>query len=930
MRRELHLALTLLFTLTALAATTLPAKGQTRIYVKQEVATPGNGSSWDNAYKELREALVSDAARSATAANPVEIWVAQGEYTPTDGTDRNAKFTILANVSVYGGFAGTETSLSARDWVKNQTTLSGDISPGNNDDCYSVVYLSSGTLDGFHITGANSEDDGIDGGGVCANGGTLRNNTIYGNTATNGGGVYAYGGATLTGNTIYGNKATYGGGGVVADGATLTNNTIYGNTATSGGGVVAEGATLTGNTIYGNTAAYSGGGVHAFATTLTNNILWGNNITAGGIQDLYVDTPASGSHNLVGGVIGGDGFDGVSINTNPRFVDPTNGDLRLLPSSPAIGTGKPLADGTPTDMGAFPYPVKADKNGIVYVNASVTGGNGDGSSWINALTDLSDALVTNAAQKGIREIWVAKGKYMPKYDRYGYIPGDYREATFVIPTGIALYGGFAGGETSLSARDWITNQTILSGDIDPHGDNDCYNVVYLTGGTLDAFHITGAKDSEGSAIQGGGVYAFGGATLTNNTIYGNTANHGGGVYATGGAILTGNTIYGNTATTGGGVYGAEGATLTHNTIYANTARNGGGVFIYDGTVTLTNNILWANTAGKDNEGDNLHILNGTPSITYNLIGDESIQDGHEGVGERIGNLIGADNDPLFVKIDTESNPKVYDFHLQAGSPAIGTGLDGADMGAYPYIPADPATYHPLTLEVAPGILLYGISAGEHLVSDHLFLQFLPEDPTLGPEDLMLVIDGVDTPFTVPAGGAYYGYILPITAEHTILIAQRRYNVILTPTEGVTYTPGAGTHPVDYGNPFSFTVTGAFDPAQLQVFANGQEILPDGLRSTTLSYTIDAVTGPITVTLEGTGGTTGNIDLATAPIRVIVESGKLKVENEMSTAIDVAIYSVTGQNVVQLRGLRGSKTIALAAGVYFVRAGQQTWKVIVND
>ncbi len=77
--------------------------------------------------------------------------------------------------------------------------------------------------------------------------------------------------------------------------------------------------------------------------------------------------------------------------------------------------------------------------GIIYVDHTATGSN-NGSNWENAFTDLQDAL--SAAVTG-DEIWVADGVYKP---------GSPRTNSFALKSGVALYGGFAGGETSRSIR----------------------------------------------------------------------------------------------------------------------------------------------------------------------------------------------------------------------------------------------------------------------------------------------------------------------------------------------------------------------------------------------------------------------------------------------------------------------------------------------
>ena len=79
-----------------------------------------DGSSWDKAYNDLRDAL--------GAAYPCdEIWVAEGTYKPKS-SDPNISFD-LKYVDLYGGFKGAEdpeTKRYERDWFNNETFLSGE------------------------------------------------------------------------------------------------------------------------------------------------------------------------------------------------------------------------------------------------------------------------------------------------------------------------------------------------------------------------------------------------------------------------------------------------------------------------------------------------------------------------------------------------------------------------------------------------------------------------------------------------------------------------------------------------------------------------------------------------------------------------------------------------------------------------------------
>lgn len=106
-------------------------------------------------------------------------------------------------------------------------------------------------------------------------------------------------------------------------------------------------------------------------------------------------------------------------------------------------------------LACSPFPTRA---ATIYVNASANGAN-NGGSWADALRSLEDAL----ASAGLGdEIWVATGTYRPENN---IEPPDPRAITFLLPDGVAIYGGFAGHEVARDERDWNANETILSGDI---------------------------------------------------------------------------------------------------------------------------------------------------------------------------------------------------------------------------------------------------------------------------------------------------------------------------------------------------------------------------------------------------------------------------------------------------------------------------------
>ncbi len=165
----------------------------------------------------------------------------------------------------------------------------------------------------------------------------------------------------------------------------------------------------------------------------------------------------------------------------------------------------------------------------IYVKA---GSNGNGASWDNALNSVQDAL--QRAKAG-DQIWVATGTYYTTND-------NDRNRAFVINDGIALYGGFAGFESSLNQRVLANNPTFLSGEIGTASRNDnAFTVIYtenVSANTIvDGFIITGGM-ADGSdearflEIGGAGWYNLAtngrssSPTIRNSTFTNNQAREG--------------------------------------------------------------------------------------------------------------------------------------------------------------------------------------------------------------------------------------------------------------------------------------------------------------------------------------------------------------------------------------------------------------------
>ena len=293
------------------------------IYVDKDANGYNNGTSWDDAYTYLQDAL----ADANSAEKPVEIRVAQGMYLPDrsstepNGTgDRTATFQLLNGMVIKGGYAGFgQTDPNARNIDLHDTILSGDLNgddievsdpcdllnePTRAENSYHVV-TGRGTdktavLDGFIVTAGNADGPWQQhyhrGGGMLNDSGspTIANCTFRGNAAEEGGGMNNgwVGSPTLTNCTFNRNSADWSGGGMSNAEAdpTLINCTFSGNSARYGGGGMENSfnSPILINCRFSGNSAIIGGGMDNFNNDLklTNCTFVGNsaNDVGGGIS----------------------------------------------------------------------------------------------------------------------------------------------------------------------------------------------------------------------------------------------------------------------------------------------------------------------------------------------------------------------------------------------------------------------------------------------------------------------------------------------------------------------------------------------------------------------------------------------------------------------------------------------------------------------
>jgi hypothetical protein len=292
-------------------------------------------------------------------------------------------------------------------------------------------------------------------------------------------------------------------------------------------------------------------------------------------------------------------------------------------------------------------------------------------------------------------------------------------ASFNIPSGMSIYGGFAGTEKSINQRNraliQTTNETTLSGDLSGNdilsnftqNRNDNSKTVVNIGGNsniiLDGFSIRGGF---GGAF-GGGINANVSENIRINhcKIFDNSANYGGGISAdnANNLLIINTYLLGNRVTSSGhAIYfnsdngtknmklnncviaghigfaiAAEGnensptfGTVNHSYTNCTFANNGNAIsnVFYAGTTnnfTLKNSIIYGNTTGI-----NIINLGGTynQNITFSLV---------QGVTTGTGNLDGNTTNPQFVilPVPAVSPSTGGDFRLKDSSPCINVGDD---------------------------------------------------------------------------------------------------------------------------------------------------------------------------------------------------------------------------------------------------------------
>lgn len=303
------------------------------IYIDADATGSNDGSSWNNAYSNLRDALVS-------SNDNEEYWIAEGTYFITNTDDINSYLAVTSSIEVYGGFSGNETERSQRDWATNPVVWSGNIGDPdlNTDNSRSLIRFFSGNslIDGIIIEEVVHTDSGDSGSRtltVLADAEfTMRNSIFRSNVGWNNSAILSSGTTTIE-NCLFHDNHQLSGGSMVSVGG--------------GGAITATNCTFANNT-WDTSFGSAIGGNNLGDITVINTIISNSQASSS-----FPSAISSFSHCLLPDNNFSTATDTVNIITDEAvFVDSANGDFRLASSSPGINAGLngALSDGLDLDL----------------------------------------------------------------------------------------------------------------------------------------------------------------------------------------------------------------------------------------------------------------------------------------------------------------------------------------------------------------------------------------------------------------------------------------------------------------------------------------------------------------------------------------------------------------------------------------------------
>jgi hypothetical protein len=516
---------------------------------------------------------------------------------------------------------------------------------------------------------------------------TVQNNRFIGNTVTGsvaGGGISVF---TLSGpeasprilnnlflaNTGRQNSGSQGGG-IYCSRFTkpvIVNNTLAGNLAGEGGGIFADSEEAT---IVNNLIVFGSSGMVALVRGTTNNCVFGNE--SGDFNGVGINGNISVDPRFSENLPLGD------FHLLPNSPCRDTGKTAAVQPAWADLDGQPRIQGASVDIGADESDGTVFPFNPVVIRVSPTGDDrNSGSSWGLSKRTVQTAIDAASASGG--EVWVKAGTYYERVSlkRLVYLFGGFdgtetnRSQRNWTTHRSALDGSRQGSViTAAGVGSWaaIDGLTIQNGRAANGGGIFCTNASPTIANNVIR---TNASINGG----GGGIYLNGSSSVVaNNWVEGNaTTGDGGAVYITARLLpvakIINNVFLSNLATNnsnncrGGAIYCDAVAEIINNTLLNNWARTGapgtadfgGGIYCVLSGALFANNIIAFGSSG-------IRAQNALPLLRNNCVFG-NLAFNYSGVAVPSGTNGNISVDPLLVN----SN----DFHLSIGSPCINTGDD---------------------------------------------------------------------------------------------------------------------------------------------------------------------------------------------------------------------------------------------------------------
>lgn len=594
----------------------LDAAAAAVIYVNAHAATGGDGSSWAHAYNNVQDALV----KAASTPGADQVWIAQGTYTPSQiyspsgvtggasglNNSHLATFNLPNNVSLYGGFVGTETSLSQANPTLHPTILSGDLNGNDINNTNDPGFLASKADNVWHVVTAGNDltDTGVTAklDGLTITGGFAAGPNGTGFTHENGGGLYIRFGSQIT----------------VNNDVMKNNSAAMVSTGGDGGGAIAAmdlGTHLTvTNSLFNNNNASiyqdprvsgipfnnleEGGSIYSLkqaVTDISNSTFLNSSSTHDGGAINYTD---SGGTIVDSTFMGNKALSGGGITLQPDSgINPSltvSGSLFLNNHADHVGGGIEVISYNPPDSSGL---VKVTNTLFVHNDGDIIGG--------GMVVDGYNALISGSTFIGNFSNGGGGGLAVTQLNSSLFgLP--------LIDTVSVQNSNFVGNQvigTSYAAQELLN---ILGGP--PFG------VALIEGGgalltsgngntniASSTFTNNSVTNGEGGAIMNGGAdlslfgflhFAIGGnTTITNSVFTNNTSDRGGGAVASD-SLFTRNTPN-NTS-----------LSLSNSLFKNNDTTNGGAVLVHNSVAGITGNTFYqSNDASL--LGDDIYAISST-------------------------------------------------------------------------------------------------------------------------------------------------------------------------------------------------------------------------------------------------------------------------------------------------------------------------------